>query len=169
MTHRGFDSHLTYQFSKYIMAKPTFETIFIENPTFADSTIKQFYLNYRDTNNIPYACDGDNCGISDWHGKPLNLQLEHKNGIHSDGRLLNLALLCPNCHSQTSTFCGKNKWSHVSDDQLIDAINKSINARQALQYATLNTKRSDYFSRAKSLANAGKASFKTTTYDVLFK
>jgi len=49
------------------------------------------------------------CGIpSTWNGKRLVLQLDHVNGLRSDNRLENLRLLCPNCHSQTSTFCGKN-------------------------------------------------------------
>lgn len=49
------------------------------------------------------------CGTDPiWRDKPLVLQLEHKNGIKTDNRLENLELLCPNCHSQTDTFCGKN-------------------------------------------------------------
>jgi hypothetical protein len=55
---------------------------------------------------LAYACDG--CGIADWRGRPLVLQLDHLNGVNDDHRLENLRLLCPNCHSQTSTFCGKN-------------------------------------------------------------
>ena len=49
------------------------------------------------------------CGISEWQGKPLVLQLDHINGDNRDNRIENLRLLCPNCHSQTDTFCGKNK------------------------------------------------------------
>lgn len=56
---------------------------------------------------LDYKCL--NCGLSKWLDKPLSLQLEHKNGIHNDNRLFNLCLLCPNCHSQTETFAGKNK------------------------------------------------------------
>ena len=45
------------------------------------------------------------CGIgNEWNGKPLTLQLDHINGDHSDNRLENLQILCPNCHSQTSTW-----------------------------------------------------------------
>jgi hypothetical protein len=48
------------------------------------------------------------CGISDWNGKQLNCELDHINGNPKDHRLENLRILCPNCHSQTDTFCGKN-------------------------------------------------------------
>lgn len=43
-----------------------------------------------------------------WNNKPLVLHLDHINGNSSDNRLENLRPLCPNCHSQTETFCGKN-------------------------------------------------------------
>jgi hypothetical protein len=43
-----------------------------------------------------------------WNGKPLTLQLDHINGDHYDNRLENLRLICPNCHTQTDTFTGRN-------------------------------------------------------------
>lgn len=48
------------------------------------------------------------CGISEWMGKKISLQLDHKNGVHTDYRVENLRLLCPNCHSQTDTYGAKN-------------------------------------------------------------
>lgn len=49
------------------------------------------------------------CGLTDtWNGKMLVLQLDHINGISNDHRLENLRLLCPNCHSQTETYCARN-------------------------------------------------------------
>jgi hypothetical protein len=48
------------------------------------------------------------CGIDSWLGKPLSAQLHHKNGDGSDNRLENIEFLCPNCHSQTDTYGGRN-------------------------------------------------------------
>ena len=49
------------------------------------------------------------CGLKDeWQGEPIVLHLDHINGDHFDHRIENLRLLCPNCHSQTPTYCSKN-------------------------------------------------------------
>lgn len=48
------------------------------------------------------------CEIDMWQGKEISLQLDHINGDNSDHRKENLRLLCPNCHSQTDTWCGRN-------------------------------------------------------------
>ena len=50
----------------------------------------------------------ERCGISEWQGEPLSVALHHINGDRLDNRLENLELLCPNCHSQTDTYSGRN-------------------------------------------------------------
>ena len=49
-----------------------------------------------------YKCEI--CGIDEWRGKHISLQLHHINGDNTDHRLENLQILCPNCHSQTDTY-----------------------------------------------------------------
>jgi hypothetical protein len=48
------------------------------------------------------------CGIEEWRGKELTIHIDHINGVNDDWRLENLRMLCPNCHSQTPTFSGRN-------------------------------------------------------------
>lgn len=39
------------------------------------------------------------CGVSEWMGVKLPLELHHKDGNHYNNNLDNLMILCPNCHS----------------------------------------------------------------------
>lgn len=50
----------------------------------------------------------NNCGIDSWLGNPLVLELEHKDGNNKNNARENLECLCPNCHSLTSTWRGRN-------------------------------------------------------------
>jgi hypothetical protein len=49
------------------------------------------------------------CGITDWQGKPLAIELDHIDGDSTNHKLENLRMLCPNCHSQTPTFRSKKR------------------------------------------------------------
>ena len=48
------------------------------------------------------------CGISDWQGKPLSIQIDHINGVNDDYRLENLRMPCANCHALTPTHGRRN-------------------------------------------------------------
>lgn len=77
--------------------------ILVEDSTYANmACLKKRLL---DEGMLKYQCSI--CGISEWNGKPLSLQIDHRNGKHTDNSLGNLRLLCPNCHSQTDTFAGR--------------------------------------------------------------
>jgi transcription elongation factor Elf1 len=79
-------------------------TYLIENSTISRTALKKRLIKEKI---IDYQCAV--CGLSnEYNGKVLSLQLEHINGIPNDNRLENLCFLCPNCHSQTSTYCGRN-------------------------------------------------------------
>ena len=50
------------------------------------------------------------CGMSEWRGNPLILEMHHIDGDNTNNKRENLTLLCPNCHSQTENWRGnKNK------------------------------------------------------------
>ncbi len=56
---------------------------------------------------LDYECSI--CGLFEWKGQSLSLELDHVDGNSKNHRMENLRLLCPNCHSQTSTFRSKNR------------------------------------------------------------
>jgi len=60
------------------------------------------------THTVGYRCL--ECGNKGIHNKKkLALQLDHIDGKKAHNMPSNLRLLCPNCHSQTETYAGKNK------------------------------------------------------------
>lgn len=87
----------------YAKRRPADE-VFVENSTYNHGQS----IRKRMVKDFGIADKCNMCGITEWNGKPIVLEVEHKNGIHTDNRLENLELLCPNCHSQTDTFRGKN-------------------------------------------------------------
>ena len=77
-----------------------YEDIFCENSNVSSRTMRVRYLK-----EVEYKCT--KCSISEWQSEKLTLQVDHINGINNDNRMENLRLLCPNCHSQTSTWGNK--------------------------------------------------------------
>lgn len=49
-----------------------------------------------------HICMG--CGLAEWRGQPITLELEHKDGNWSNNVRENLELLCCNCHALTPTW-----------------------------------------------------------------
>ncbi len=80
------------------------EDFLVENSLPLDSKTKK---RLRQANILGSTCQA--CGLGDWwNGKPIQLQIDHINGVRGDHKIENLRLLCPNCHSQTATFAGRS-------------------------------------------------------------
>lgn len=91
----------------------TEENVLCKDSTASQATLRRWFIKGE---YIEYQCDI--CGIKGiWNNKPLVLQLDHINGDNHDNRIENLRWVCPNCHSQTDTFCGKqSKKNHITND-----------------------------------------------------
>lgn len=99
------------------------------------------------------------CGNYEWFGEKLILEIDHINGNHQDNNRENLVALCPNCHSITPTWRGRNKFSckRVSDEEALEALKSEPTIRQALVKVGLTPKGGNYkrFTRLKkSLDNS---------------
>ena len=53
---------------------------------------------------MAYQCANCHLGNS-WQGRELVLHVDHRDGDPLNCLLENLRFLCPNCHTQTSTYC----------------------------------------------------------------
>lgn len=94
-----------------------------------------------------------NCKIIDWLDLPLSLEIDHINGINTDNRIENLRTLCPNCHSQTDTFRGRNIKSikknddgffRYTKDELIKSIQESFSIREVCLKLGITPKGGNY-------------------------
>lgn len=125
------------------------EVLFVENSSYGNELIKSRIIEDR---LIEYVCT--ECGLKDnWNGKIIILDLDHINGINSDNRLENLRFLCPNCHSQTPTYKGRNKNKGVklvSDENILEAYKDCGNIRKTLIMVGLAPKGGNYL-RVKKL------------------
>ena len=95
------------------------------------------------------------CGTSkDWFGKQLIFELDHIDGNRNNNSRNNLRILCPNCHSTTETWRGRNTNTgikKVSDEDILSELKKGKNIRQILIGFNLAPKGGNY-QRVKKLS-----------------
>lgn len=103
MIEYGLNTGPAYNHLKFI----PLPEILVEDSTYTNSTRLKIRLLREGL--LEAKCYEADCGLTEWKGRPISLQLDHINGDNLDHRIENLRLLCPNCHSQTETFAGKNK------------------------------------------------------------
>lgn len=97
------------------------------------------------------------CLLTTWLENPITLELEHVDGNNRNNVKSNLLLLCPNCHSYTDTWRGRNINSgkvKVTDEELLTAYKKCSNIRQTLLEVGLAAKGGNYVRLQKLIANA---------------
>ena len=93
---------------KTIFEKIPIEEILVENSSYQSAKLKKRLI---EEGLKEERCEL--CGIgNEWNGRPLTLQLHHINGNHTDNRIENIQILCPNCHSQTENYRGKKHKQH---------------------------------------------------------
>lgn len=114
------------------------EDVLRKNSSSHSSYVKRFVVLNKLIENKCSSCDLPN----QWQGKELVLELDHINGDSSDNRIENIRILCPNCHSQTSTFRGKNirnkQKKNVSDEELLHALKNCTTISKALRSVGLS-------------------------------
>lgn len=90
------------------------------------------------------------CGITEWLGKKINLQIHHKDFNHYNNDKNNLQLVCPNCHSYTENYSKNIKNNSVSEEELVDVLKKSKTIHQAFVSLNMSTSSQNY-ARARKL------------------
>lgn len=97
------------------------ESLLRENCKHQRNVLRRFVIS---NNLISYQCAI--CGVTEWNGKTLSLELDHINGINNDNRLENLRFLCPNCHSQTCTYGSRNSKITEASYEVSDELRNKI-------------------------------------------
>ena len=116
----------------------------IINATFEDLSFNslRFRILYEQDNKC------NRCGLDEWLGQHLVLELDHKNGDNKNNDRDNLEMICPNCHSLTETWRGRNKKERrhrVPDERLLKSLLiNDWNMRQALLDVDLSAKGGNY-------------------------
>lgn len=95
----------------------------------------------------------EKCQNEKWFDQPITLELHHLDGDKLNNEMDNLVLLCPNCHSYTDNWRGKNinlGKEKIQEQDYVEALKSSPNIRQALLKLGLTAKGANY-TRAREL------------------
>lgn len=98
------------------------------------------------------------CGNSEWLGQQISLELEHKDGNHNNNSRDNVELLCPNCHSQTDTYRGRNvnnAGKRYTNENMVEAFIKEGTIYKALKSLGMAAKGKNYERFARCLLKYG--------------
>lgn len=93
--------------------KLSLNEILVEHSNYGSYKLKQRLI---DEGLKEWKCE--KCHRAEWEGEKIPLELHHVNGINTDNRLENLQLLCPNCHSLTDNFRGRNKGINQEENSI---------------------------------------------------
>jgi hypothetical protein len=113
ISHFAERTNIKRRTTNTLTEKEVKEKLLIKLPVF--KKVKHYIIKY---NLIPYVCE--KCNMADiWQNEKLILQLDHRDGDNTNNVLENLRFLCPNCHSQTTTYGGRNNCSLRYDTGLL--------------------------------------------------
>lgn len=86
------------------------------------------------------------CGLSHWLSEKLILELEHRDGDNQNHTRENLECLCPNCHSLTPTWRGRNisAKKNISDEQMIASLKDTKSIGKTLRFFGMADKGKNY-------------------------
>lgn len=98
-------SHMTGKSCGKGGLRNSLDEVMVKGSTYSRGSLKKRLMKLEMIKNVCSVC-----GLSEtWQGKSIVMVLDHINGENCDHRLENLRMLCPNCNSQQTTFCGKAK------------------------------------------------------------
>jgi len=89
----------------------------------------------------------DQCAIcsidQEWNNMPLKFHLDHIDGDRTINNISNLRMVCPNCHSQTPTYGGKNG-RKITNEQILELVHTKINNHQICLKLGINPSKRSY-------------------------
>jgi len=117
-----------------------YDDVFKKNSTTSKKTVKDIIIRDKLKEYECVKCKN----IGKWMNEKIILELDHINGDKFDNRLKNLRFLCPNCHSQTPTFRGKNKNydNKFNEKKIKESVKNSYSVNEVLRKCNIRESKS---------------------------